>query len=197
MARQEINIGASANDGTGDALRDAFDKVNDNEKILFDTLGWAYYKDDNVSPANINITTTPTLVTINGLDVNSNSEYLPRIIRGTGELWNTTTNKIEPINAGDAYDVRLDFDVISRSGNPQYMTLELDIGGGASPTISIVKRRLEINRTPTFSLSLAFPIFCLTTFFTNGGQLFLSTDTGSAEIDNQAIVIKRDFSSQL
>lgn len=30
MAKQTINIGTSANDGTGDQLRTAFDKVNDN-----------------------------------------------------------------------------------------------------------------------------------------------------------------------
>jgi len=30
MAKQTINIGASANDGTGDQLRTAFDKINDN-----------------------------------------------------------------------------------------------------------------------------------------------------------------------
>lgn len=30
MARQNINIGTNANDGTGDPLRTAFDKVNDN-----------------------------------------------------------------------------------------------------------------------------------------------------------------------
>jgi hypothetical protein len=30
MPLQTINIGASANDGTGDPLRTAFDKVNDN-----------------------------------------------------------------------------------------------------------------------------------------------------------------------
>ena len=30
MARQAIGIGASANDGSGDPLRTAFDKVNDN-----------------------------------------------------------------------------------------------------------------------------------------------------------------------
>lgn len=30
MARQIINIGSSANDGTGDPLRTCFDKVNDN-----------------------------------------------------------------------------------------------------------------------------------------------------------------------
>lgn len=38
MAKQTINIGTAANDGTGDPLRTAFDKINDN----FDEL----YSDD-------------------------------------------------------------------------------------------------------------------------------------------------------
>ena len=36
MAKQVINIGTTANDGTGDALRSAFDKVNDNFTELYD-----------------------------------------------------------------------------------------------------------------------------------------------------------------
>ena len=35
MAQQTINIGTTANDGTGDAARIAFDKVNDNFTELF------------------------------------------------------------------------------------------------------------------------------------------------------------------
>lgn len=35
MAQQVINIGSVANDGTGDPLRDAFDKVNDNFTELY------------------------------------------------------------------------------------------------------------------------------------------------------------------
>ena len=35
MARQPINIGSSANDGTGDPLRTAFDKINDNFVELY------------------------------------------------------------------------------------------------------------------------------------------------------------------
>jgi hypothetical protein len=35
MAKQTINIGSTANDGTGDPLRDAFDKVNDNFTELY------------------------------------------------------------------------------------------------------------------------------------------------------------------
>ena len=39
MAKQTINIGATANDGTGDQLRTAFDKVNDNFNEVYDELG--------------------------------------------------------------------------------------------------------------------------------------------------------------
>ena len=35
MAKQTINIGSSANDGTGDPLRTAFDKINDNFNELY------------------------------------------------------------------------------------------------------------------------------------------------------------------
>lgn len=39
MAQQLIGIGATANDGTGDQLRDAFDKVNDNDTELYTASG--------------------------------------------------------------------------------------------------------------------------------------------------------------
>lgn len=35
MAQQTINIGATANDGTGDGIRNAFDKCNDNFDELY------------------------------------------------------------------------------------------------------------------------------------------------------------------
>ena len=39
MAKQTINLGSSANDGTGDPLRTAFDKVNDNFGELYTATG--------------------------------------------------------------------------------------------------------------------------------------------------------------
>ena len=39
MSKQAINIGSAANDGTGDPLRTAFDKINDNFNEIYDTLG--------------------------------------------------------------------------------------------------------------------------------------------------------------
>ena len=37
MARQVINVGATANDGTGDGLRTAYIKCNDNFNELYNT----------------------------------------------------------------------------------------------------------------------------------------------------------------
>lgn len=39
MARQTINIGSSANDGTGDSLRQGGDKLNDNFQELYTYIG--------------------------------------------------------------------------------------------------------------------------------------------------------------
>ena len=50
MARQSINIGSSANDGTGDPLRTAFDKINDNFVELYGTDG-----DSNTLAGNLDI----------------------------------------------------------------------------------------------------------------------------------------------
>ena len=50
MAKQEINIGTIPNDGTGDPLRDAFDKTNNNFTELYNVAGWAVYGDSETSP---------------------------------------------------------------------------------------------------------------------------------------------------
>ena len=56
MAQQVINIGSVANDGTGDPLRDAFDKVNDNFTELYsDDMG-----DVNSVNGSGGITASPT-----------------------------------------------------------------------------------------------------------------------------------------
>ncbi len=60
MARQEINIGSSANDGTGDPLRTAFDKVNDNFVELYGTDNDINTLDANLDVRTFEITTGVT-----------------------------------------------------------------------------------------------------------------------------------------
>jgi len=60
MARQGINIGSSANDGTGDPLRTAFDKINDNFVELYGTDNDLNTLDANLDVNNNQITTGVT-----------------------------------------------------------------------------------------------------------------------------------------
>lgn len=65
MAKQTINIGTTANDGTGDTIRDAFDKVNDNfDELYTDDAG-----DVNSVTAGNGLTGTATTgaITINAV----------------------------------------------------------------------------------------------------------------------------------
>ena len=50
MAKQSIGIGSSANDGTGDPLRTAFDKINDNFTELYGTTAEANDLIEDESP---------------------------------------------------------------------------------------------------------------------------------------------------
>ena len=60
MARQAINIGSSANDGTGDPLRTAFDKINDNFVELYGGDNDINTLDANLDVNNFAITTGVT-----------------------------------------------------------------------------------------------------------------------------------------
>ena len=89
MARQSINIGSSANDGTGDPLRTAFDKINDNFVELYGSDNDINTLDANMDVNNFaittgvtngNVTITPNgtgninlgSITVNGSQISSN-----------------------------------------------------------------------------------------------------------------------------
>lgn len=163
--------------------------------LLNSEKGWGHYVDGASSSETI--TTTPTKLMIDGLGATNNTQYLPFEIRGTSQLWNTTTNKIIPISLGDSYDIRIDITIITKTLNPNTLDLVLDIGTDTTITNPVVTRSMSISKTPPFTLSIGFPIFCLSTFLANGGQIFLSTDTGSLEISTRNIMIKRDYKGQL
>src|SRR6056300_92097 len=106
MARQNINIGSSANDGTGDPLRTAFDKINDNFIELYGTDNDINTLDANLNVNNFAITTgvtngditvTPNgtgninlgSVTINGSTISANDSTQITIaenVQNTGTL---------------------------------------------------------------------------------------------------------------
>ena len=81
MAKQLINIGSSANDGTGDSLRSAFDKVNDNFNELY-----------GAGAAGTNVDITGNSITT--VDTNGNLTLAPngtgKVVVDTGNVLNLT-----------------------------------------------------------------------------------------------------------
>lgn len=160
-------------------------------KAQSEILGFGSYIDSETSPATQTITTSESKLLIDGASSSSNSLYLPLQIRGISELWDVTNNKINAINIGDGYTMRLDFEIESKSGAPKGIDIILDTGGGATPTIIELERTISVSKTAPYKVSIAFPYFTLSNFKTNGGQIFLKTDSGSVIISNRKISIHR------
>lgn len=150
--------------------------------------GWGYYVDNTAQVFG----NSYSKLTISGTGSGSDSTHLPIGIRGSGELWDSSTNVITPMAVGDAYDMRLNLPVTAETGSPTEITIQLDIGGGASPSIVVASRYAGAGRATPYTITLGFPIFTLNTFITNGGQFFVKTDSGSVTITNPGLLLVRN-----
>ena len=202
MAQSIINVGTSNNSGDGEPLRSAGIKINNNFTELYqlnpdtinllkNTFGFGFYVHDQSTPSTQVLTTTPQKLIIDGGGSTSDSDHLPLEIRGVSELWDTASNKLLPINSGDGYNIRIDLEITSKTGSPTELILDLDISGGTTPTIVAVERIINTGKTPPYMVSIGFPYFTLDTFKTNGGQIFLSTDSGTITLTKRQVSIHR------
>lgn len=154
--------------------------------------GWEKSVDDETGDTVISLSTTPALLTIDGGDSASNSDYLPLVIRGTSNLWNTSTNRVDPVVEGDSFNVRLDLEVTNKAGAPTSMTLTVDEGStGGSITDVVFERDIPVAKTAPFTASVGFPLVADATAAANGFQFFLETDTGTLDIASREIVVVR------
>jgi hypothetical protein len=147
MAIEYINTGTIANDGTGDALREAFIKVNDNfeeldlrviETTQFENVGSVGQgvfagKDDNTAQfkkliAGTNVTLTPTATTLT-LDVDNALEQL-LMISDNGSLTVAPGQSVN-FNGGNG---------LTTSIASQTLTIDLDtsniVSRDSSPTLT-------------------------------------------------------------
>ena len=93
MAKQTIGIGTTANDGTGDPLRDAFDKVNDNFDEVYSAFTFA---SNNATVANnvlIGNSTVNTVANSTTLSI-SNSTSEVTATSGSVLVGNSTVNTV-------------------------------------------------------------------------------------------------------
>lgn len=193
VIRDETTTDANTANRVGTNLVD----LGENIQSLYNERGWGFYVDAETTPVTQTVGNTFTKLQIDGGAAETNEDYLPKSIRGSGSLWDTTNDKITPISIGDAYDVRVAFGISSESGNPTEIEMQVDIGGGASPTMVIAANYIKTGRSVPYFVSIALPIFTLDTFLANGAQIFLKTDTGSVEIAQRQILITRVYCGSL
>ena len=88
MSQQTINIGSAANDGTGDPLRTAFDKINDNFNEVYDKLGGS-------SLSNITLTGSTITNTITNGDLTIDANGTGKVVIEGDLIVNGTNTQIE------------------------------------------------------------------------------------------------------
>jgi len=147
--------------------------------------GWAMYKDNATAQT---FTTTAAKLSINGAGSTTEIGYLPSDVTA---FWDTTADKMLASGLGDSYTMRLDLPITSVTGSASYLEMELDIGGGATPTIVIVDRQISVAAGSNKVVSVSFGLFSLATFVANGAQIFLKSDANTVAVTAPAILIQR------
>ena len=107
MANQSINIGSQPNDGTGDSIYTAFQKVNDNFQEVYTLLGFG------AGFSFLRLKESPAFLRPNAiLQVNSvGTKFLNKtLVAGTGMQITVTTSTIEFINTSSS---------LQNDGNPK------------------------------------------------------------------------------
>ena len=187
----KAHVGLALADNTSDANKPVSIAVAAELSTIKNVYGWGVYTDGEVTNPTQVFTTTPAPLLIDGEGATSENSYLPLEIRGQSELWDTVNNKILPIAIGDTYTVRINLNLTSKTGSPTLLDVALDIGTGDDITIRILSTAILIPKSPPFLTTFNLSIFSLNTFLTNGGRIFISTDTGTVTADVRQIFITR------
>lgn len=169
MGKQTVNIGTTANDGTGDALRTAFDKVNDNFDELYNTGFMSRFD--------------ATTITLTGATNNLT------IITGTPEQNGGLTlmdsnSRVTPLGLNDVVIVDFSCTFITPAGTGNYATVSLFIPsfGNYRSFTKVLVRGSGVE--DEMSVSWCLPVGA--TFLANGGEIIIAPNVG-CDIKNRYI----------
>jgi hypothetical protein len=153
--------------------------------------GYGLYHDSKVTPSVQTITSTASPLENDGAGSKTTEALLPRQIRGSGSLWDTTTDDITPIAAGDLYSLQVFFNVAAKTSTPNDVTFYLTDDGTGTPTSILAEQYADVTASAPFRVTFSVDFRATTDMVTNGGQLFLATDSNSIDIDEVEILITR------
>ena len=186
MSKEIINVGTNPNDGTGDSLRNAMIKSNNNFNEIYDFTGWAVYNDTQYT------TGSPFLVT-----AGAPAQALP----------NNALSKIEtqlPADVTTFYDGTV---ITGRDGDGVNIMIEFQ----CRPTTNSADVRLEttidigglIGEIYPFEFGLGkgvgvehyfnknLNVYTLNTWEANGGTVMIEAFNSNIEVYNIRYLITR------
>jgi len=104
--------------------------------------GWADYEDVATTGSPISVTATPTVLTNDGLGVDTNTSYLPVGGNGITQLWDTSSNGFDfsDLEVGDMVDIRMDITMIIASNNTA-VDVDLHMGSGGSVVVPFISQQ--------------------------------------------------------
>ena len=113
MAYQTVNTGSSANDGTGDQLRTAFDKINDNFSEVYAELGGTSLSNVSITANTIStddtngsLTIAPngsgTVILANAVSASSNVSVTGKLTVANAAAFSGPANTFVTFGAADA-----------------------------------------------------------------------------------------------
>ena len=104
--------------------------------------GWADYEDVATTGTPISVTAIPTVLTNDGLGVDTNTKYLPASGNGVTQLWDTSSNGFDfsDLEVGDMVDIRMDITMIIVSNNTA-VDVDLHMGSGGSVVVPFISQQ--------------------------------------------------------
>ena len=104
--------------------------------------GWADYEDVATTGSPISVTASPTVLTNDGLGVDTNTSYLPVGENGITQLWDTSSNGFDfsDLEVGDMVDIRMDITMIIASNNTA-VDVDLFMGSGGSVVVPFISQQ--------------------------------------------------------
>jgi hypothetical protein len=114
--------------------------------------GWADYEDVATTGTPISVTAIPTVLTNDGLGVDTNTSYLPVGGNGITQLWDTSSNGFDfsDLEVGDMVDIRMDITMIIASNNTA-VDVDLHMGSGGSVVVPFISQQ-NFKSTGTFEV---------------------------------------------
>ena len=191
MAKQTIAIGTIANDGTGDTLRNSFDKVNDNFDEVYSFTGWEQITDSTY-------TSGSPLVILSGVTgkilTGTVTKIQTQLPTGVTTFWDASTDKLLGVNDGDAFALSLRFKASMNVANG-LSDIAINIGGAlnrVSNETIVFSKGSGVEQK--FDVDLSY--FTGTTFIANGGIIEVTPLNGDISIYDIVLVIFRTHKGQ-